>query len=394
MKNKLRLAIPLLFCGVLALNTCDFDNQRDPVAVEDLFIRPFPEIVAERNAKRDAIAAAMEPIIESVGRRTPAAAIQTITPINADACCWTASEPAALHPFDATQHSDNYLWTTGAANLLPAQVINNTNTGNNYWAMNSRRPVNDHFANRKHTEIPASQRIDIGNHWLTVELAQPAYIIGITYRGASAARRINAYRIFASETPLGHYCPPGSFVHQGSFADSNQNTAQTVNFDLPLPRSGASAVGNAVFAKYLQIRVLSSHNDNGNDGSIANLQLITIPATVYEPLAAEITEAYRQFEDELIVDYSYLATIYKEGLALMDSVRSNPVRYNMLAPLMFGERDENGFITAKGAADFLFDDPDEVKPVLSQLAFTRFFAYQEQVDTIADNLAARINQVR
>jgi len=380
MKRKtIRFLLPLL-CG-LAVNTaavftaavlgaCHLENKADPFAGGGLSL---PDDFATRRA-------ALETTVKAEARAAlnvinSGANAQTIRPSpasRATACCWAHSTASSLNDFDRAQG-----WTnTHSDQCPPSNAL--TYSGSGWWNMNYARPNNATYPGKKHTEIPANERIDEGNHWLTVDVTgSPVNILGFTYlaRNASGDTNIDRYQVYISDQLLGHNPPPGSFVYEGNLQDG-VTTRQTVNF---MPRRG----------RYIQIRVLTSHRGGGMDGGMQQFEAITVDKTP-EQMAGEITAAMEliQQEHQLSIDYEYLNLAYQEGLRTLNLplVRNNPNRFNPLNDLLKGTFDGQGNVVKKGAFQYMNDDPDEPKTIQSEADLNAFFEYQKSVDAITQQL--------
>lgn len=382
-KRTYWLLLPFLLGGMAVLGTCGFENLSDPLAAEEAF--QFPEGLRDaRDAREAALRALIAPALADVATKVVTNEDNPIRPqpnTRATACCWAHKTRTELHPYDNTNNlvntwDDTYAW----------HAIDNAS--GTWWNTNFARPDNSTWPGRKHTEIPANERIDVGNHWLTVEIGDnPALIVGLTYMGRNGNNnsRINNYQIYVSEAPLGHYCPPGSFVYQGTFAN-NQNTQQ-VDFIQPL-----KGVAMAKYGKYVQMRILDSWADGPYDGGIAELRIITMDKALYDSLTEEISDAIEEAmgDTPLVVDYDQLALCYNEGLLVLSTVRNNPVKHNRLNELMHGKFDSAGNLLVKGAAQYLYNDPDRITSVRSEIDLNNFFQYQRNVDDLAIKLGAVI----
>jgi len=384
-KNHYRLLLPLLLGGMAVLGTCGFENLSDPFAAEEAL--QFPEgLFAQRAAREAELRAFLDtPVLDSIKSQIVTTTSRPTPNSRASACCWANRALDDLHPYDRENNLTN-TWD----NTFAYHAIDGTNS--TWWNTNFARPDNTTWPGRKHTEIPAEQRIDVGNHWLTVEIGDnPELIVGLTYMGRNGNNNshINNYRIYVSEEPLGHYCPPESFVYQGTFAN-NANT-QTVEFIQPL--RGVAMVKRG---KYLQVRILDSWADGPYDGGIAELRVITMTETLYNNLSEQMADAIETAmgNTPLIIDYDQLDVCYQQGLLVLSTVRNNPVKYNRLNELLNGKFDGAGNILAKGAAQYLNNDPDMITSIRSELDLDNFFQYQRDVDNLAVRLGAVITALR
>ena len=413
------VVVSLLIIIIALFSGCGFENKADIVAAEDALTIP-KEILEAREKKETDAHALVEQVLEQLNaeivrinstRDAELARIDnliTTTTIRpqpnerATACCWAHNVRASLNDFD---NANNWANTYGDV-CPPAAAIDNNN--GTWWNMNYVRPNNATYPDVKHTEIPAEERIDEGNHWLTVELDNVVPVMGITYMGrnGNTNSRITSYRIFVDENYLGHGPPPDSFVYQGTFAD-NQNT-QTANWGIAHARKG----------KYVQVRVLASTNAGGTDGGIAELRVIVMSndtGGLFDQLAEErsviVATALQEteeatlasgdaFEDAvadelLIIDYERLLLCYNEGLRAAPTVVKNPIKQNKLNELMNGKFDSSGNLVSKGALQYLQDDPD--RPPLNirtEAQLNDFFNYQRAVDDITIRLGSVIASLK
>jgi hypothetical protein len=381
--NK-KMWMPPLFFGVaalscvLALVTCQLENKADLSVMESAYSETFTEVHA-----------ALETEVRAVVQTAQEAVMGTITwmedrpSTGVEACCWAHSTAGSLAPDDEGGVN------TWGDNCPPSAAVDGSTS--TWWNMNYMRSASSPTLNKRHGNKNTN---DGGNHWITLDLGAVYNISGFRYLGRqnSGNSRINAYQIYVSETEdlgrdpadkstgdhPGHRPPPEKLVHQGTFA--NSTAWQDVTFSMP------------AYGRYVQLRVLTSHNDSGNDGGAAELRVnrettpsgSSLTTAVNAGIAAALTE---NNYTNLVIDDSYLAASYQDGIRALGASRDNPVQYAKLDALLHGSFNNDGSIAVKGARQYLNDDPDRPPEVLStESEVNAFFNYQNEIDGLTRQL--------
>jgi len=399
MKKLYWLPVLLLICG-MGFVSCNFNNNADILAAEDALSIP-QEILDSRVQQKTDFMALVQSSLDTI-KATRDATLNslssqivktTVRPSIATACCWAHSVLTSLNDYDQSQ---NWVNTYGDQCPPSAAIDNSTST---WWNMNYMRVDNAIWPHKKHTEIPIEERIDEGNHWLTVELDNSAFIVGITYMGRNGNNNshIEDYQIFVSDQSLGHYCPPDSFVYQGVFA--NNQVTQEVDFGQPI-----FGVAEAKLGKFVEVRVLDTWASGPDDGGIDELRVITADQNAFEGLIGQANDAINTANtamaevindtlvtNPLVVDYSQLENCFKQGVVVLGKVKNNPIKYNRLYELMYGKLDTDGTVLVKGATQYLDNDPDRITTFGSDTDLNAFFQYQDNVDSMTAKLGSVIS---
>jgi hypothetical protein len=357
-----------LFC-CLALAACQLENKADIDVMEALYSEDFIEIhtdleTAVRAVVQDAQDLAQRTVLSGLSWN------ETRPQNNVEACCWAHGTASALAP------DDNGGANTWNDNCPPSAALDGQ-TGT-WWNTNYSRAV------YYHSDKNSS---DGGRHWITLDLEDIYNINGFAYQGRNQQNsRINRYQIYVSEIEdlgrdpadkdtgdhPGHHPPPEKLVHEGNFADSN--SMQRVTFAMP------------AYGRYVQLRPLSYYG-GGGEGA-AELRVIRESSAsgvnLVETVNGIIADALADNNyDTLTIDDSFLAASYQDGIRILGTVKNNPVKFNKLNVLLHGSAGPDGEVLAKGAKQFLNDDPDRPSARQgSESDVNAFFAYQSRVDDI------------
>jgi hypothetical protein len=356
--------------------SCRMENKADIDAMEALFSEEY--VQPHTDLEDDVRLVVEEAKVTVTGGVTweevrPSAGVQ--------ACCWAHGTDASLAPDDEGARN------TYGDNCPPSAAVDGSNS--TWWNMNYMRSAASPTLNKRHTNKNTN---DGGNHWITLDLGAVYNINGFAYMGRNGNEnsRINTYQIFVSaeqdlgRDPLdtntgdhpGHRPPASKLVHQGSFANSQD--MQRITFATP------------AYGRYVQLRVLTSHNDSGTDGGAAELRVIreqtASSSSLTDAVNAAVSTALTDNSfDTLAVDDSYLAASYQEGIRVLGTVKNNPVKYTRLDTLLHGSG--AGETAVKGARQYLNDDPDRPPETLTtESDVNAFFAYQKQVDDLTRNI--------
>jgi hypothetical protein len=378
MKKRAWMPWPLygalaLFC-TLTLVFCQMENRADIDAMEALFSEEFVQIHSDLETDVRAVVQDAQDLVMGSITWTE---VRPNTGV--EACCWAHGTTSSLAADDEGARN------TYGDNCPPSAAVDGSTS--TWWNMNYMRSAGSPTLNKRHGNKNTN---DGGNHWITLDLGAVYNISGFRYLGRqnSGNSRINAYKIFVSETEdlgrdptdrdtgdhPGHRPPPEKLVHQGNFASST--SWQDVTFAMP------------AYGRYVQLRVLSSHNDSGMDGGAAELRVIredtasgsSLTAAVNAGIATALTtHGY----DALVIDDSYLAATYQEGIRVLGTLKTNPVKYNRLDILLHGSDGAGGGEAVKGAQQYLTGDPDRPAGNLSTASdVDAYFDYQEKVDDL------------
>jgi hypothetical protein len=299
-----------------------------------------------------------------------------------EACCWAHGTAASLAPDDeggANQWSDN---------CPPSAAVDGSTSS--WWNTNYSRTV--YYHTTKNTS-------DGGRHWITLDLQDVYNINGFTYQGrqGNTNSHINAYQIYVSEVedlgrdPLdknngdhpGHHPPAAKLVHQGNFTDSTGT--QTVTFAMP------------AYGRYVQLRPVSYYG-SGGEGA-AELRVIreaTPGPNLLDAVNTIIADALTNSGySSLVIDDSYLDASYQDAIQILGLIKNKPVQFNKLNALLHGSVDTDGAALAKGAAQYLNDDPDRPPETLITVAdVNTFLAYQEEVDDLTRRIRLLVSALQ
>jgi hypothetical protein len=366
-----------LLCAA-ALGTCQLENKAD---IDAMDMSNSEEFTQEHKTIEEEVRAVVQVAREAVMGTVAWSEVRPDTGV--EACCWAETASGSLASDDeggVNTYSDA---------CAPGKAVDGQNS--TWWNMNYMRSASSPTLNKRHGNKNTN---DGGNHWITVDLGAVYNISGFSYMGrnGSSNSRINDYQVYVSEgTDLGrdpadkntgdhpgHRPPPEKLVHEGNFA--NDASTQQVSFDMP------------AYGRYVQLRVISSHNDSGNDGGAAELRVTrettasgsSLTAAVNAGILAALTE---NNYNSLVIDDSYLAAAYQTGLRVLGTVKGNPVKYARLNTLLHGSFDADGELLTKGAQQYLNDDPDRPPQALAtENDVNAFFEYQNGVDDLTGQI--------
>jgi hypothetical protein len=373
---KKRIRMPWPFFGILALicaltlAACQLENKADITVMEASFSEDFIQVHEDLEFE-------VQAVVQTARDQVMAGVTWTEVRPNTgvEACCWAHGTASSLAPDDEGARN------TYGDNCLSTAAVDGSNSS--WWNMNYMRSAASPTLNKRHGNKNTN---DGGNHWITLDLGAVYNISGFGYMGrnGNGNSRINAYQIFVSEEEdlgrdpadkntgdhPGHRPSPAKLVHQGNFANSQD--MQQITFSMP------------AYGRYVQLRVLTSFNDSGNDGGAAELRVTreetasgaSLTAAVNAGVAAALTE---NNYDTLTIDNSFLAASYQDGIQVLGTVKNNPVKFNRLNTLLHGSLGSDGEILVKGAKQYLEDDPD--RPAIES-DVDAYFEYQNEVDDI------------